>query len=68
MSGFRPVTGYYGSPYEENGKPNNGGDAWYFSVIGPDDFGGRLTGYLSREQFNWVAERLGTPKLPERIG
>jgi hypothetical protein len=62
---FRAVLGDYGTPHPDNGKPDNGGDAWYFFVRGPVDVGGRLSGYVTREQFNWLAERIGTPKLPE---
>ncbi len=52
----------YGDPHEDNGQPHSS-DAFYFIVDAADQVG-RLAGFLSREQFNWVAERLGTPVLP----
>lgn len=50
------------------GHPDNGTDledGFYFVVEGPRYVGGRLGGYLNREQFNWLAEKIGTPKLKD---
>jgi hypothetical protein len=61
---FRPRR-MYAEPYEENGAPDMV-DGFYFSVEGTDpNIGGSLTGFLSREQFNAVANALGTPPLPD---
>lgn len=61
---FRPKK-MYAEPYEGNGDPD-GVDGFYFSVEGRDlDIGGSLSGYVSREQFNWLAGLLGTPPLPD---
>jgi hypothetical protein len=60
---FRPKR-MYGEPYDGNGDPE-GVDGFYFTIEGAnEDVGGSLSGYLSREQFNWLAERIGTPVLP----
>lgn len=37
-------------------------DRFYY-VASFAEYGGDLSGYLTREEFDWVAERLGTPKL-----
>jgi hypothetical protein len=55
---------YYGNPHSDNGSPDTQ-EAFYFVVEGPTYQGGRLSGYVTRKQFNWLADRLDTPKLPE---
>lgn len=61
---FRPHH-MYGEAYEGNGDPQ-GTDGFYFIVEGADiEVGGRLSGYVSREQFNWLANLMGLPPLPD---
>lgn len=57
---FKP-TKRYGEAHECNGSVDMP-DGFYFSVDAPDMIG-RISGYVTPEQFNWLAERIGTPKL-----
>lgn len=56
---------WHGQPHPENGKPDNGGDAFYFVAVGPEDTCGRLSGYLNREQFDWLAGLLNVSTLEQ---
>lgn len=50
----------YGEPHVGNGIEDF--EAFYFNVRMPGSIGS-LGGYVTREQFNWLAQRLGTPSL-----
>lgn len=56
----------YGEPHEDNGKAGET-DGFYFVLAGTPDEGGRLSGYVTREQFSWLATRLGLPPLSDEI-
>ena len=61
------VTGQsYGEPFDENtGDPET--DGFYFDVKGPRLVGGSITGYLNLAQFNWLAEKIGAPKIEMHV-
>lgn len=59
---FRPGRAY-GTPDAGNGR--NGLAESYFFVLETDSPIFRISGPLPPEQFDYLAERLGTPKLAE---
>jgi hypothetical protein len=59
---FRPGRSY-GEPHPGNSTDPMKG--FYFIVdTGPVSLG-HVAGYVSPEEFDWLAERIGTPKLAE---
>lgn len=54
---------YVGSPLYGTPHPNCADSYWFAARFGRYD--GEITGFLCREEFDWLAERVGTPKLAE---
>ncbi len=54
----------HGEPHEDNGKAGEI-DAFYFFVQAPNYGLGRVSGYVTREQFNYLAKSLGLAPLPD---
>jgi hypothetical protein len=56
---------------EDHGEPHESNDdfdepSFYFHLeTVSDESSGRVTGYFSRDEFDWLAERLGVPKVAE---
>lgn len=40
-------------------------DSYWFAANFGGEYTGEITGFLSRDEFDWLAQRLGTPKLAE---
>lgn len=56
----------YGEPFDDN-TGDAESDGFYFDVRGPRFIGGHITGYLNLAQFNWLAEKIGAPKIEMHV-
>lgn len=62
---FRPAH-FYGEAHADNGK-DDGPEGFYFVIEGRENpgFCAHVGGFVTREEFTWLAERLGLPPLSD---
>lgn len=60
---FRPAD-HHGELNPNSRKPSAGYELYWFALEAVDHERGFVSGYVTREQFDWLADKFGLPALP----